>query len=199
MNANDPRSKGHHRPLVLRVWRNPLARGVDRAEAVLVVGLAVVWALSLPLIATIASVEWSGIDARLAADRNSVVATEAVVTGDAALTVTAHEAVSLHVVAHATWIGRDGRPADGLVRVPAGVASGDRVTIWLDRQGNVVAEPMTSAGAATLMVMGTVGAWVGLGLGLAAVWWVIRRRFDRIRWSQWESDWAAFPTDHHSP
>ena len=41
----------------LRVWGNPLARGVDRAEAILIVGLFMIWLLTLPLIATVASVE----------------------------------------------------------------------------------------------------------------------------------------------
>lgn len=34
------------RPLILRMWGNPLARGIDRTEAAFVLALLVVWLLT---------------------------------------------------------------------------------------------------------------------------------------------------------
>lgn len=192
MSTHPTTAHGHGRPLVVRVWGNPLARGVDRAEAALVLGLIVVWLFSLPLIATMASVEWTRVDARLTTDRIDDLPRQALLTDDAAPPVMAHDAVQSSSTAPATWTDRDGRPTGGQIQVPVSARAGDQVTIWLNSTGAVVARPMSASTAAALTVMAAVGVWVGLGMVLTGIWWIARRRLDRRRWDQWERAWSTF-------
>jgi len=183
---------GRRRPFAVRVWGNPLARAADQAEAVLILGLVVVWLLSLPLIATMASVEWTRVETRLAADRITDLPRDALLTEDAAPPVASHDAVQVNSTAAATWAGRDSRPTSGQIQVPPAAQAGDHIAIWIDATGAVVARPMNTSTAAALTVMAAIGVWVGLGLVLSGIWWIARRRLDRHRWDQWERDWTAF-------
>jgi hypothetical protein len=182
---------GRLRWLAFRVWGSPLARDVDRAEAVLIVGLLLIWLLTLPLIATVASVEWTSVDSRLETDRATDIAVDAVLSGNASPSALTREAVG-RSAARAAWTGRDGRPASGAIRVDAGAHAGDHVTVWLDASGTVVAQPMGSSTAVALTVLAAGGAWLALGLALAGTWWAIRRRLDRHRWNGWEQEWSSF-------
>ena len=191
VNAHQAIRPGRGRWFALRVWGNPLARGVDRAEAILIVGLFMIWLLTLPLIATVASVEWSSIDNRLAADRVTDIGVDAVLTGDASPIVVTREAMGASA-ASADWTGRDGQPTSGVVHVAAGARSGEHITVWLDATGKVVTQPMSSVTAAVLTALAAGIAWLGLGLTMIGIWWAVRRRFDRFRWIEWEREWKAF-------
>jgi len=180
-----------HGPLPLRVWGNPLARGVDRAEAVLIIGLWLTWLLTLPLLATAATVHWTSISTQLTSDRVSYTAVDAVLTEDASPTILADDVFPAGTVAQATWTGLDGRPGSGVIPVEPVARDGDHVTAWLDASG-FVAHPLSSVTAAVLTMLATCGAWLALGLALAGVWWAVRRRFDRQRWDEWERDWSSF-------
>ena len=79
------RRPSHLAPLSLRIWGNPLARGSYRAEAVLTAGLVILWLLSVPLIATIASAEWPVVQQRVVGVQNSQTAVVATLTSDADL------------------------------------------------------------------------------------------------------------------
>lgn len=181
------------RPWVLRVWGNPLARSSDRTEALVLIGLIAVWVLSLPLVATVASAEWSTIAARVSADQNRAVAVDAVLVDDAPPTVVDPRSPAMvPPTAAGTWVGRDGVPAAGAVPVPAGARAGDHVTIWLDAAGTVVDPPMTTPTAAGILVAGAATAWFVLGLTFAAGWRGLRWLFDRRRSRSWTDEWAAF-------
>lgn len=182
----------HRRPLVMRVWGNPLARGVDRAEAGIVLALTLGWLLSLPLIGAIGSGEWARIDARVAAERATMVPVDAVISGEAMLTTAGQDGTAIDVTAPAVWTGRDGRPAGGVVHVPAYPRVGQHTTVWLDPAGQVVAQPPETATAAFLTVLTAAAAWFLVGAVLTAVWWILRRRLDRIRWDGWDLEWARF-------
>jgi hypothetical protein len=188
----------HRRPLIMRVWGNPLARGVDRAEAAIVLALILVWLLSLPLIATVGSVEWTRIDAQLAAQRVTDVPVDAVISGEATLASAGRDGIAIEVTAPAVWTGRDGRPAGGQIQVPAYPRVGQHTTVWLDPAGQVVAQPMDSATAAFLTVLTVAAAWVLFGAMLTALWWLLRRRLDRTRWEVWDLEWAEFTDGHRS-
>ncbi|ACV78382.1 Rv1733c family protein [Nakamurella multipartita] len=179
-------------PLALRVWGNPVARGADRAEALLIIGLTLIWLLSVPVIATVASAEWTSVDARVAADQSADVAVVAVLQADAPpLTAGDAHAPSLtSPTAPAIWLGRDGQSAHGMVTVPAGARAGQRVTIWLDPAGAVVDRPMTTQVAAGLVVLAALGGWVGLGVVFAGVWWTARVVLNRHRAQLWEQGWT---------
>ena len=197
VNAHQVTRPRRRRWFALRVWGNPLARGVDRAEAIFIVGLLMIWLLTLPLIATVASVEWTSIDSRLAADRVTDIAVDAVLTGDASPILVTREAIGA-TTASAYWTGRDGQPTSGVVHVAAGARSGEHITVWLDATGKVVAQPMSSVAAAGLTALAAGIAWLGLGLTMIGIWWAVRRRFDRLRWIEWEREWKAFTSGRTS-
>lgn len=186
------------RPLILRVWGNPLARGVDRAEAGIVLALIVVWLLTLPLIATIGSVVWTRIDAHLAAQRVADVPVDAVISGPATMSTAGYEGTAIDLTAPAVWIGRDGRPGGGRIDVPVYPQVGEHVTVWLDPAGGVVTEPTGNVTAAALTVLAAAVTWGLLGVMLAGAWCIARRRLDRTRWKIWDLEWAEF-TDGHRP
>lgn len=148
------------------------------------------------MIATIGSIEWTRIDARLAAQRISDVPVDAVIVGVPALSAAGHDVVATGPTAPAVWSGRDGRPSGGQIHVPATTNEGEHVTIWLDPAGAVVAEPMGSTAEAALTVLTAAVAWGVLGFGLTAVWWLMRRRLDRTRLEIWAIEWAAFSSGH---
>ena len=54
-----PQPARRRRPVWIQVWRNPLARGVDRAEAAVVLILLTLWLVALPIVATVGSVSWA--------------------------------------------------------------------------------------------------------------------------------------------
>lgn len=186
------------RPLILRVWGNPLARGVDRAEAGIVLALVVGWLLTLPLIATVGSAEWTRIDAQLAAQRVADVPVDAVISGPATISTAGYEGTAIELTAPAVWTGRDGRPSGGQISVPVYPQVGEHVTVWLDPAGVVVTEPTGNVTAAALTVLAAAVTWGLLGVMLAGVWWLLRRRLDRTRWEIWDLEWAEFTDGHRS-
>lgn len=198
MNAGHGRPT-HRAPLLLRIWGNPLARGSDRAEAVLAAGLVVVWLLSIPFIATIASAEWPDVQARVAGVQQARTAVIATLVADADLaTVDARSATMVQPMASATWTGRDGRPAAGSIVVRIGARAGDQQTIWLDDQGGVVDPPMTTQTAAGLLVLIAAGTWLFLGTLLLALRRAAGWSLDRRRHRSWEDEWASFDAGSRS-
>ena len=182
---------GHRRPLAFRVWRSPLARGVDRAEVALTFGVLVVWLLALPILATVGSAQWSGLQARAAVEQRSVVSVDAVLAQDARFDMTTLRSTPTGVIAEATWTGRDGRPVKGPVEVVPGARAGDHVVIWLDPAGEVVDAPMSTVDAAVQAGLIVALGWLALGLVLIGGWWVGRARLDRRRWRAWAQEWET--------
>ncbi len=182
----------NRKPLALRVWRNPLARGADRAEVLLSVGLIIIWLLTLPLFATVGSAVWTTVQSRVVADQRDDVAVDAVVRSDASLAGDTATPSVAQPKAPATWLGRNGLPADGLVTVQAGARAGDHVTVWLDADGSVVNRPMSTQTAAGLLVAAAAGAWLVLGLLFLGLWRVTRHTLDQRRWRLWSQEWESF-------
>lgn len=193
----EPRSTRPRRPFPLRVWRNPLARGVDRAESAVVLLLIVLWMAALPVVATIASARWSDAAGQSAADQRSLTAVAAVVDRSAQVPVGATDAAPVWIPAPVRWTGSDGRPATGITDVPASAVAGDRVTVWLNPAGRVVPAPPSPAALAGLAVLLGAGSWLLIGLLLLGAGWTVRRRLDRRRLRAWGHEWAQVEPGRH--
>lgn len=192
MNAH-PERPARRAPWLTRVWASPLARGSDRAEAALVVGLVIVWLVTLPLIATIASAQWSSVESRVVDVQRSVTATDAVLLADAVVVMAdPRSSAVVQPRADATWPDRNGRPTTGSIVVRAGAQAGDHQKIWLDVDGTVVDPPMTTQTAAGLLVLAAVGGWLLLGAVFLAFRRTVGWRFDRRRQRMWDDEWASF-------
>lgn len=194
--AVEPRPK-RRRPLSLRVWRNPLARGVDRVEAAVVLLLIVLAAAAVPVVAVVASASWSDAAAQSAAERRSLTAVAAIVDRSAQLPVGGTDGAPVWIPAPVSWTGSDGRRVTGVADVPAAAVAGDPVTIWLDPAGRIVPPPPGPAALAGLAVLVGAGSWVLIGLLLAGAGWAVRRRLDRLRLRAWGREWAEVEPGRH--
>ncbi|HEY7815894.1 MAG TPA: hypothetical protein VIC62_21800 [Nakamurella sp.] len=190
-------TRAGHRPgpLALRVWGNPLARGVDRAEAALTWILMASWLMALPILAVIGSVQWADLQARADAQARSLVSVEAVLVTDAGYELTNYRSIPTGVTAEATWVGRSGLDVTGPVTPAPGARAGEHLTIWLDPDGAIVAAPMSATDAAVQAVIIVTFGWTVLALLLGTAWWVVRRRFDRRRWQAWAQEWERVEPD----
>lgn len=194
--AVEPRSK-RRRPFALRVWCNPLARGVDRVEAGAVLLLIVFGLVALPVVATVASATWSDAAQRSAAERRSLTAVAAIVDQSAQLPLGTTDGAPVWIPAPVRWTGADGHRHTGVTDVPASAVAGDPVTVWLDPAGRIVSPPPGPAALAGLAVLVGAGSWILIGLLLLGAGWGVRRRLDRHRLRAWGREWAQVEPGRH--
>ncbi|MFP1154723.1 hypothetical protein BHQ21_21360 [Mycobacterium sherrisii] len=161
--------------------RNPLLRRADRIEAVAVLVAFAVLLLAIPLAGVAACATYSVRDrlyVQQAHDRHAIPAT---ITG-----TTATDGSGISVV-QAKWPGATGERT-GALELAYAVNVGDRVEVWVDRNGDQVARPAptwqavvdaSGAAFATLLVM---------GIGAALLVLNVRSRLDRVRSVQWDRE-----------
>jgi len=174
-----------------------LARGVDRAEAAVVLILISLWLVALPIVATVGSVSWADAAARSAEQQRSLASVQGVVEQNAQVPIGAGEATPVWIAAPVSWTGSDGQQATGIVEVPATAVVGDHVTVWLDGAGRVVPAPTSSESLAGLTMLVGAGTWILIGLVMFVLGWTIRRRLDRRRWRAWGQEWAQVEPGRH--
>ncbi|MGX9791129.1 Rv1733c family protein [Mycobacterium sp. MMS18-G62] len=173
-----------------RLWwfrvlgRNPLVRGSDRIE-VLVLSLAVlVTVVAMPVAATFGT---SVHDARTrlyaeqAQTRHQVTATaveEAVLSLDV-------ESDTMWFTANASW-SVAGRDHVGTVTWPAYSKRGDQQVIWVDDAGKSVPAPPSQSRADTDAVGIALTMWLGAAAASAGLVFLVRRRLDHRRYREWD-------------
>ncbi|WP_449343592.1 Rv1733c family protein [Streptomyces yaanensis] len=173
-----------------RVWlwrwrRNPLRRRSDALEAWIVLA---VWAVTVAggVLAGLAATH--SVERGLARERAEWRPVVALLAEDAAATASGAERVWVKV----RWTGTDGSSHAGQARVAAGSRTGTAVTVWTDREGLLVTQPVTESQAQVRAAM--VGVLVGVGV--AAVPFVggriVRERLERRRMAQWDEAWERF-------
>lgn len=176
----------------LRPGGNPLARGVDRAEAAVVVVVVLLALVLVPVLLTLGSVIHGGLveqGRREAATRHETVA---VLTADAPVTVagTPGMVVSAKVKVAARWELADGTTRTGRVEADEGLHAGAQVRIWVDDTGTPTAAPLSTQDATAMGVLVAVMGWLAATGVLAVIWWLLHRVFDRRRYRAWDEEWA---------
>jgi len=169
--------------VVRGLWpdRNPLRRGLDRVEALLVALLAVAFLAGAPLVATVTAQLAFRAGARAAATERSWRQVPAV------LLASAPAAMGASVPAR--WTAPGGVRRTGTISVPPGARAGNTVMIWVDASGRVTGQPLARGQApgqgvlAAALAVAVAGA-VALCLGLLA-----HAALDRRRLAAWELDW----------
>lgn len=174
-----------------------LHRRTARLEDVLSVLLAVLIAAGVCTALLAAGSVHGEMAERAAGEALDRVPVQAVIIEDGPLTVgtAGSGAVSSATV---RWTGVDGVERTGHAQVTGERRSGATVQVWTGPQGQLVAAPMTTAGARMFAVWtGSVvaGAWgaVCVGLGRAGFAWT-GRRFGRAwerEWEQIEPQWSG--------
>lgn len=174
-----------------RLDRNPLRRGVDRAETCLLAGLFVALAAGAPFAARAAGqASYAG----ALHTRQQQLATRHEVRAVLASNAPPASGYSLNasVLTEATWTSVTGVRRSGQVPAAPGSQKGTTVTVWTDdATGYLDSPPLTTAEAAGQADAAMVGAVAGTGLVYVAGAGFIVHLLNRRRMAAWDADWQA--------
>jgi hypothetical protein len=171
---------------VLRAFgRNPLVRGIDRLELLIVtLGLlvTVVAAACAGALGTAVHDAHSRVYIAQAQTRHTVTARA---TEDSTIVLGVHDITATRV--NARW-QVNGTEHTGSLDWDHAVKTGDPLTIWVDRDGGRVDAPAPTSRAGRDAVAVAYAAWQTVALAAAGLIWWGRSRLDRRRDSAWERD-----------
>lgn len=165
--------------------RNPLRRGLDRAEAAIIAGLAVAFLAAAPVVAVTAGHLAYGIASRAASTQRSwhqvraVLLASATVPGQFGTTVPAR------------WTGPAGTRHTGWVPVLASATAGSTVTVWIDDAGRLAERPLQHYQVRGQAVMAAVLAPIALGWLLGCAGLLAHGALGRRRMAAWDAGWRA--------
>jgi hypothetical protein len=174
--------------------RNPLLRGADRLEALLILVVIVGWLLVAPITGAVGTAIYDGrhrLYAEEALTRHRVNAM--VVEGNT--TTTAGYLAPAYV--QAVWPAVGGERTGSFPYYTA-AKSGDRLSIWVDADGNQVPPPTPTSQAASDALLGGLSILLGATAVTALVLSLMRYCLDRIRDTQWERELRAIK-DYDGP
>lgn len=183
---------------VERLWRrvhpghNPLVRRIDRVEIRLMVTFVLLAILSIPLVAAVGSEIYVDRAAQANEQKLTRTATSAVLLEAAPdyQTGLRQDQTETGSKVSARW-HVDGSERTGLVEAPFGAAEGTEIPIWVDRDGRLVAPPLTTADAAVVAIMSAAGLWVAVVAAVSLCCWLTREIINRVRYAAWDRDWLA--------
>lgn len=169
---------------------NPLRRGVDRMESLLLLGTVLAALLAIPAAAILGTAVRNSSEHSAAQRRAELWSVQARTLEDTRSAVPAAPG-QLTSGVRAAWVDEDGFPQEGRAHVVIGTKAGSEVTVWLDRSGAVVPAPRLPADSAAFGVAAGLSA---LMLGWPLLWGLFRLAsvpLDRRRSADWEREWAA--------
>jgi len=174
----------------LGVDRNPLRRRSDRTEAWLTMILVLVILVLGPQAAlhaagtvyqnAVRASEW---------DLTHRFTVKAVLMKDAGQKDPSYsDAYTVETTVPAQWVAPNGSQRSGPVLAPVGQHAGSTVAIWIDQHGVVTGSPVRhhpSADALAAGMLAVFGVLVGAGIVLL----LMRRRLDKGRMNDWQTEW----------
>jgi hypothetical protein len=168
---------------------NPLLRGVDRAEAVVMSILIAVFVVAWVVVAILAG-RWayqSALAAEHAERGVRPVWARQLESGAQAVSAT-----ELNVAwVPAVWKLPDGRQGHGQVAVALNSKAGQQTMIFIDPQGQEVRPPLTSADVDDQVAFTVFSVTMGFGVVVAIAYGCTRLLFNRRRMIGWQRDWDA--------
>ena len=172
-----------------RLDRNPLRRGSDRAETVVLGALLAAFLAAAPFTAHAAG-SWAHASAVRDAQAQRASLHQVTATLLRAAPVLSGYGLASDVAVEARWRAPDGRVRTGELLVTATVAAGHSTRIWVDRAW--LTGPPLSWDQVTGRVQLAVGVAVGgLTVLLILAAWLVRGGIDRRRMAAWDADWMA--------
>jgi hypothetical protein len=175
-----------------RLDRNPLRRGADRAETVVLGALLAAFLAVAPFAAHVAGSWAHATYAREARAQRAVLHQVPATLLQAPPKVTALPGAGvIPLGVDARWRAPDGQLRTGLLFAPAGATAGSTVLVWVDRAGQLADSPLGHAQLATRAQLAEEVAVAGLAITLAVIGWLARRALDRRRMAAWDADWLA--------
>jgi hypothetical protein len=172
-----------------RLDRNPLRRGSDRAETVVLGALLAAFLAAAPFAAHAAG-SWAHASAVRDAQAQRASLHQVTATLLGAAPVLSGYGLASDFAVEARWRAPDGRVRTGELLVTATAAAGHSTRIWVDRAGRLTG-PL-SRDQVTGRVQLAVGVAVGgLAVLLIVAAWLVREGIDRRRMAAWDADWLA--------
>jgi hypothetical protein len=175
---------------------NPLRRGLDRAEAVIVGGLAVMFLAAAPLAASVAGHLAYQAGSRTARAEQSWHQTPAVLLASAPPSWDVKHGAAVR----ARWAVPGGAWRTGMVAAPPDAKAGSTVLVWVDAAGRLTRPPLQLSGVRAQALLAAVLAPVVLGLVLACAGLLAHGVLGRRRLAAWDFDWQITEpqwTRHH--
>lgn len=172
-------------PLVLRLaGRDPLVRGSDRIEALVMVLAVVVSLLALPIAGAVGTAVYDS--------RRQAYAEQADARRTVAATVTDGPSPQQNSRTGATTVPArwtaDGTEHTGTVKAPSAIKPGDTVEIWIDHNGAQVPAPTPTTRAAVEAATGALVMWISVVAIAATLSTLARAVCNRIRFTGWQRD-----------
>ncbi|MFD7006191.1 hypothetical protein [Rhodococcus jostii] len=182
----------------LRWWRlapwsrNPLMRGTDRVDSVVAAVLIAFVLIVVPFAAAFGTVTYTGLAERSHAELQTRHAQSAVLVEDPRPVVVADahsRSPDTQDRATAQWTAPDGTLRSTDVQTAPGTHRGDTVTVWVDTNGNIVAEPRSGMQNAAIAVSAALSVWAGAAVGALLLYSGVRWISGRSRMRQWDREW----------
>ncbi|MGH3205602.1 MAG: Rv1733c family protein [Streptosporangiaceae bacterium] len=172
----------------LRLDRNPLRRGSDRAETAMLGVLLAAFLAGVPFAAHAAG---SWIYAASVREAHAQQAALHQVPATLLQAAAPLGAGGYGSEADARWRAPDGHASTGQVFVPAGTPAGNTVMVWVNRVGQLTDPPLQHNQVMGRTVIARVFAVTALAVVLIIVGWAARWALDRRRLAAWEAEWLA--------
>jgi len=180
---------------LLRGWRldrNPLRRGSDRAETVVLGALLAAFLAAVPFAAHAAGSWAYATYAREAQAQRAVLRQVPATVLQAPPKLTAFPGAGVVPLGvDARWRAPDGQVRTGLLFVPADATAGSIVLVWVDHAGRLADPPLGRAQLATRAQLAEEAAVGVLAITLAVIGSLARRSLDRRRMAAWDAEWLA--------
>jgi hypothetical protein len=173
-----------------RLDRNPLRRGSDRVETVILIALLAACLSAAPLAAHAAArwssaSSWRELRAQYASSRQVTA-----VLLDASVTYQGYGGGYLASQATARWRAPDGKTVTGTITTSVNAKAGSTMKIWTNRSG----QPVTLLGQGDIALRADLAATAAtavLGVLLLVTVTVVRRALNRRRLAAWDADWLV--------
>lgn len=172
----------------LRLDRNPLRRGSDRAETAIVGVLLAAFLASAPFTAHAAGSWTYATSAREAQAQRSAFHQVPATLLQAA---TPWGSGQYGAGAGARWRAPDGRLRTGYVFTSGTAAAGSTVLVWVDQSGRLTDTPLQRNQITGRVVLAQVLAVAALAIAVMMVGWAARWALDRRRLAAWDAEWLA--------
>jgi hypothetical protein len=173
-----------------RLDRNPLRRGSDRAETVVLGVLLAAFLAAAPFAAHSAG-GWAHASAVRDAQAQRARLSQVTATLLRASPVLSGYASASGFAVEARWRAPGGQVRTGELFLTADMAAGHSTRIWVDRTGRLTGPPLSGDQVAGRVQLAAGVAVGGLAVVLSMAGWLVRRSLDRRRLSGWDAEWLA--------
>ena len=174
----------------LRLDRNPLRRGSDRAETIVLGALLAVFLAAAPFAAHAAG-SWAHASAVRDAQAQRASLHQVTATLSRAAPVPSSYGSASDFAVEARWRAPDGRVRTGELLVTADLAAGHSTRVWVDRTGRLTGPPLSRDQMTGRVQLAAGVAVGGLAVVLIMAAWLVRGGIDRRRMAAWDADWLA--------